>query len=199
MRRYPGIIRTTAVALARVARLEQLAALKPWLAAAAVAVLALLAAAVLLSLASCGGGSALPGGDSGMNQAPATGDNPAGGADNGGSGMDSTGDSGSALPPASPDDFTLTVQNDTYQVTDHVDEIRKTVEDLGDTVAVRATVFGAVQMYAFVATLDFDPQRYDPISLKLVDMERPELGLQDPNKLPGAKEYGRYWLIENRT
>jgi hypothetical protein len=116
-----------------------------------------------------------------------------------GTDTDTTGDAGPVPPRATAADFTLTVEEDTYQVLDSVDDIVMTVEDLGETVAVRATIFGAVEMYAFVATLDFDPARFNPISLLLADMEQPELGLMEPNKLPGAKEYGRYWLIENRT
>jgi len=202
MRHIAGIIRGRIIALTLAGRFDRSMALRSLLSAAVVIALALLAVAVLLSLASCGGGSAMPsaGGDPGLDQQPATGDNPAGGgAGNTGAGMDTGGDSGSALPRATSADFTLTVQNDTYQVTDHVDDITMTVDDQGDTVVVQAKIFGAVEMYAFVATLDFDPVRFDPVSLRLADMERPELGLQEPNKLPGAKEYGRYWLIENRT
>jgi len=190
MKRIPGMFRTRAIPLALTEHGNRWG---QWLAAAVIALAVILAAAALLSLSSCGGGSAVPAapGDPAADQM-------SGGADTTGSGAD-TGDAGQALPRATTADFTLDVQQDTYQVLDSVDDIVMTVEDLGDTVAVRATIFGAVEMYAFVATLDFDPARFNPISLKLADMEQPQLGLQEPNKLPGAKEYGRYWLIENRT
>jgi len=187
MKRIEGMFRTKAIPLALAASREQPAR---WLLPALIALAVVLAATALLSLTGCGGGSAMPAvpGDP-ANQMSGGGDNTGAGAD----------DDGTARPRATSDDFTLDVQQDTYQVLDSVDDIVMTVEDMGDTVAVRATIFGAVEMYAFVATLDFDPQRFNPISLRLADMEQPQLGLQEPNKLPGAKMYGRYWLIENRT
>jgi len=198
MKRNPGMFRTKAIPLALA---ESNLGHAPWLISGLTALAVLLIAVALISLTSCGGGSALPaaGGDPPATDMSGAGDPTDGGADNTGAGTDPAGDTGDALPRATAADFTLDVQQDTYQVLDSVDDIIMTVEDLGDTVAVRATIFGAVEMYAFVATLDFDPQRFNPISLKLADMEQPQLGLQEPNKLPGAKEYGRYWLIENRT
>lgn len=194
MKRNLGNSRTRATSLILANRSERLA---PWLAAVLISLAVGLVAVALMSLAGCGGGSAMPAAPDGATGDQISGDGSNGGAD--ATGADATGDAGGALPRATSGDFTLTVEEDTYQVLDSVDDIVMTVEDQGETVAVRATILGAVEMYAFVATLDFDPQRFNPVSLLLADMERPELGLQEPNKLPGAREYGRYWLIENRT
>lgn len=142
------------------------------LAAALVTLAVLFGTAILFSLAGCGGSSTLP--------------------------ADENSDAPMAAR-ATAADFTMTIQPETYRVTDHFDDIVMSVDDQGSTVTVRFDILGAIEMHAFVTTLDFDPQRFDPISLRLGDLESPERGLVNPNQLPGAKEYGRYWLVENRT
>jgi hypothetical protein len=169
MKRHTGELRPRAIPLALAKR-----PVAELLAAALITIVVLLAAAMLLSLTSCGGGSSVTPADDTVNGAP-------------------------MAMRATAADFTMEIQPETYRVSDHFDDIVMSVDDQGETVTVRFDILGAIEMHAFVTTLDFDPQLFDPISLRLGDLENPERGLIFPDQLPGAKEYGRYWLVENRT
>lgn len=133
---------------------------------------ALLTAAMLISAAGCGGGGA---------PLPAAGNDPP------------------QNQSATAADFTFTVQPETYAVTDEVREIAMTVEDQGQQVVVRVDIRGATEMHAFLATLDFDPLRFDPVSVRMRKLEVPEDPLGPHKELSGAHEYGRRWLLDYRA
>jgi hypothetical protein len=108
-----------------------------------------------------------------------------------------------AEPPQSQSataaDFTLTIQPETYAVTDEVREIAMSVEDLGEQVKVRVDIRGATEMHAFFASLDFDPRRFDPVEVRMRRLEVPADPLGPHIELIGAHEYGRRWLLDYRT
>ncbi|GEM_PF-2097444 len=136
-----------------------------------IAAAVLLIAATLISAAGCGGGALAPAAGSDAPQSQS----------------------------ATAADFTFTIQPETYAVTDEVREIALSVDDQGEQVVVRVDIRGATEMHAFFASLDFDPQRFDPISVRMRRLEVPADPLGAHIELIGAHEYGRRWLLDYRT
>lgn len=104
-----------------------------------------------------------------------------------------------ASQAATAADFVFTIQPETYAVTDEVREIAMTVDDQGESVVVRVDIRGAVEMHAFFASLDFDPERFDPVNIRMHKLEVPDEPPGPHIELIGAHEYGRRWLLDYRT